>query len=81
MGADPDVLAFDAGLRRLYVSAESGIISIFDEHERGLQKVAEGFFAANAHSVAVDSSTHRAYFPLQNMNGKPVLRIAVPSDR
>ena len=81
VGADPDVLAFDAGLRRLYVSAESGIISIFDEHERGLQKVAEGFFAANAHSVAVDSSTHRAYFPLQNMNGKPVLRIAVPSDR
>ena len=81
VGADPDVLAFDADLRRLYVSAESGIISIFDEHERGLQKVAEGFFAANAHSVAVDSSTHRAYFPLQNMNGKPVLRIAVPSDR
>ncbi|HET6850839.1 MAG TPA: YncE family protein [Pyrinomonadaceae bacterium] len=81
VGADPDVLAFDAGLRRLYVSAESGIISIFDEHARGLQKVAEGFFAANAHSVAVDSSTHRAYFPLQNMNGKPVLRIAVPSDR
>ena len=81
VGADPDVLAFDAGLRRLYVSAESGIIAIFDEHERGLQKVAEGFFAANAHSVAVDSSTHRAYFPLQNMNGKPVLRIAVPSDR
>ena len=81
VGADPDVLAFDAGLRRLYVSAESGIISIFDEHERGLQKVAEGFFAANAHSVAVDSSTHRVYFPLQNMNGKPVLRIAVPSDR
>lgn len=81
VGADPDVLAFDAGLRRLYVSAESGIISIFDEHERGLQKVAEGFFAANAHSVAVDSSTHRVYFPLQNVNGKPVLRIAVPSDR
>ncbi len=81
VGADPDVLAFDAGLRRLYVSAESGIISIFDEHERGLQRVGEGLFAPNAHSVAVDSSTHRVYFPLQNMNGKPVLRIAIPSDR
>lgn len=81
VGADPDVLAFDASLQRLYVSAESGVITIFDERERGLQKVGEGLFAPNAHSVAVDRSTHRVYFPLQNINGKPVLRIAVPSDK
>src|SRR6185369_10368180 len=81
VGADPDVLAFDAALQRLYVSAESGVITIFDEHDRGLQKVGEGLFAPNAHSVAVDPSTHRVYFPLQNINGKPVLRIAVPSDQ
>lgn len=78
VGADPDVLAFDTGLRRLYVSAESGVISVFDEHDRSLQKIGEGFLAANAHSVAVDSSTHRVYFPLQNVNGKPVMRVAVP---
>jgi len=81
VGADPDVLAFDKGLARLYVSAESGIISIFDEHGRSVEKVGEGFFAPNAHSVAVDSKTHRVYFPLQNVNGKPTLRIAVPSDK
>jgi DNA-binding beta-propeller fold protein YncE len=81
VGADPDVLAFDPGLHRLYVSAESGVISIFDERDRGLQKVGEGLFAPNAHSVAVDPSTHRVYFPLQNIDGKPVLRIAVPSDK
>lgn len=81
VGADPDVLAFDAGLQRLYVSAESGVITIFDERDRGLRKVGEGMFAPNAHSVAVDSSTHRVYFPLQNINGKPVLRIALPSDK
>lgn len=81
VGADPDVLAFDAGLHRLYVSAESGIISIFDERDRGLQKVGEGFFAAGAHTVAVDQRTHRVYWPLQNVNGKPVLRIAIPSDQ
>ena len=55
--------------------------SIFDEHDRGLQKVFEGFFAANAHTVAVDSRTHRVYWPLQNVGGKPVLRITVPSDK
>jgi len=31
VGADPDVLAFDKAFGRLYVSAESGVISIFDE--------------------------------------------------
>jgi len=81
VGTDPDVLAFDSGLRRLYVSAESGIISVFEERDRSLAKIGEGFFAPNAHSVAVDSSTHRVYFPLQNLNGKPMLRIAVPSDK
>ena len=81
VGADPDVLAFDKAFGRLYVSAESGVISIFDEHGRNLEKVGEGFLAPNAHSVAVDSRTHRVYFPLQNVNGKPMLRIAVPSDK
>jgi len=81
VGADPDVLAFDTGLHRLYVSAESGNIAIFDERDRGLQKIFEGFFAANAHTVAVDSRTHRVFWPLQNVGGKPVLRITVPSDK
>ncbi len=81
VGADPDVLAFDSGLHRLYVSAESGNITIFDERGNSLVKIGEGFFAANAHSVAVDSRTHRVYFPLQNVGGKPVLRIALPTDK
>src|SRR6266850_6116475 len=81
VGADPDVLAFDKGFGRLYVSTESGIITIFDERSRNLEKVGEGLFAPNAHSVAVDSRTHRVYFPLQNVGGKPVLRIAQPSDK
>jgi len=81
VGADPDVLAYDKGFGRLYVSAESGIVTIFDERGRNLEKVGEGFFAPNAHSVAVDSRTHRVYFPLQNVGGKPVLRIAQPSDK
>jgi len=81
VGGDPDVLAFDKEFGRLYVSAESGVITIFDARGRNLEKVGEGFFASNAHSVAVDSRTHRVYFPLQNVGGKPMLRIAVPSDK
>jgi DNA-binding beta-propeller fold protein YncE len=81
VGRDPDVLAFDKEFGRLYVSTESGVITIFDERGRNMEKVGEGFFAANAHSVAVDSRTHRVYFPLQNVGGKPILRIAVPTDK
>jgi DNA-binding beta-propeller fold protein YncE len=81
VGTDPDVLAFDTALHRLYVSAESGNIAIFDENDRTLQKLFVGFFAANAHTVAVDSRTHRVYWPLQNAGGKPVLRITLPSDQ
>src|SRR6266498_1182802 len=53
VGADPDVLGFDKRFGRLYVSAESGVISIFDERGRNLEKI----------------------------GGKPVLRIAIPSDK
>ena len=37
----------DKGFRSLCVSAESGIIAILDESGRNLEKIAEGFFAAN----------------------------------
>jgi YVTN family beta-propeller protein len=81
VGADPDVLAFDSDLHRLYVSAESGNIAIFDEHDRTLKQMFLGFFAVNAHTVAVDSRTHRVYWPLQNVGGKPILRITAPTDQ
>jgi hypothetical protein len=74
------VLPFSARRTR-GVSAESGVITIFDEQDRNLQTLGEGLFAPNAHSVAVDPSTHRVYFSLQNINGKAVLRIAIPSDK
>jgi YVTN family beta-propeller protein len=77
VGKDPDVLAFDASLRRVYVSAESGTLTIFDEKEsQALELVGMDHYAPKAHSVAVDSLTHRVYFPLENVDGKPVLRVA-----
>ena len=33
----------------------------------------------HAHSVAVDLRTHRVFFPLQDVNGHPVLRVMRPS--
>jgi DNA-binding beta-propeller fold protein YncE len=75
VGRDPDVLAFDSGLGRLYVSAESGEVTVF---RRGLGKTLtlEGtMYMPHAHTVCVDPETHLVYFPLENVNGHPLLRI------
>ncbi|MGO4492001.1 YncE family protein [Arthrobacter sp. 2YAF22_2] len=74
-GSGPDVLAFDQGFRRLYVASESGVVSVFDEQNRNLTLKASGKLADYAHTVAVDQATHRVYFPLQDIDGHPVLRI------
>ncbi len=78
VGAEPDVLAFDTSLRRLYVAAESGVVAVFAEHGRTLRKLGEGLLAPTAHSVAVDARTHLVYFPLEDVGGRPVLRIMRP---
>jgi hypothetical protein len=63
------------------VSAESGIVAGFDEHRRTLHKVAEGFVASEAHVIAVDPRTHRLYLPLEDVDGKTVLRAAAWAGR
>lgn len=77
VGDDPDVLAFDPGLGRLYVACESGVVSVFDARDGVLEAVGE-YRAPHAHSVAVDPATHRVYLPLENVGGRPVLRIMRP---
>ena len=77
---DPDVLAFDRGLHRLYVACESGALAVFDERDGKLTPLGE-YRAPHAHTVAVDPSTHRVYLPLQDVNGKPLLRILEPTSK
>lgn len=78
VGRYPDVLAFDPGLRRLYVASESGVVTVFELEGRRLRLLGRKFLAYEAHSVAVDPVTHLVYFPLQNVNGHGVLRVMAP---
>jgi YVTN family beta-propeller protein len=78
VGADPDVLAFDPGAGTLYIAGEAGIVSMFAVGSSSVSKIGEGRIGPNAHVVAVDPSTHRAYFPLKNVDGRPVLRVMAP---
>ena len=78
IGSDPDVLAFDPALGRLYVAAESGVVAVFEERDGSLAQL--GWYRApKAHSVAVDPVTHRVYLPLVDVSGHLVLRVSVPS--
>jgi len=79
VGSSPDVLAFDPSLRRLYVSAESGVVAAFAETKTGAKPLGTAFLATEAHTVAVDPATHLVYFPLQvGSTGRPQLLIMRP---
>ncbi len=75
VGSGPDVLAFDKAYHLLYVSSESGVVSIFQMEKDSIKKICEGFLAPRAHTVAVSQTTHNVFFPLQDVNGRPVLRV------
>ena len=74
VGEEPDVVGMDPARRRLFVAAESGEISAFDVRGDSLLAL-PSYHAPRAHSVAVDPRTHLVYVPLENVAGKPVLRI------
>ncbi len=79
IGSDPDVLAFDPILGRLYVAAESGVVAVFAEQDGSLTQL--GWYRTPwAHTVAVDRGTHRVYLPLANVSGHPTLRVLSPTD-
>lgn len=77
VGDDPDVLAFDSGLGLLYVAAESGIVTVFQETGRDLRRLGQ-LDMPHAHTVSVDPRSHLVYFPLENIHGRPLLRIMRP---
>jgi YVTN family beta-propeller protein len=78
LASGPDVIKYDAGLRRIYVACSSGAISIFQmddpDHARKLQDFP---VQRRVHSVAVDPETHRVYTPEQEEDGRPVARMVV----
>lgn len=80
IGEDPDVLALDTQNDRLFVAAESGIVSVFLDSDH-VTRLAQSFLATKAHTVAVDSRAGTVYFPLENVDGRPVLRIMEESSR
>jgi DNA-binding beta-propeller fold protein YncE len=74
VGQGPDGLAYDSGQARLYVAAESGILAVLLLQDHNVAVIRSAHFADDAHVVALDSRTHRTYYPAPGSNG-PVLLI------
>jgi hypothetical protein len=74
VGDGSDVLAFDPQWHRLYVGTEAGGLWVYQVQDRRL--ITEGVVALpHGHTVSVDSFTHLVYLPLENVKGRPVLRL------
>jgi DNA-binding beta-propeller fold protein YncE len=80
VGDGPDVLAMDPARHRLFVASESGVIAAFDALRDSLIPLPR-YEAPRAHSVAVDPRTHLVYVPLENLSGRPALRILMLQPR
>ena len=78
MAGGPDVIKFDAGLKRIYVACYSGAISVFQMDDADHYRKLEDFpVQKKVHSLAVDPETHRVYAPEQEVDGKAAARMAV----
>ncbi len=64
---------------RLYVAAESGVVAMFAVEGRTLRKLGQQRLAAKAHTVRVDPTSHRVFFPLESVGGHPELRVMAPT--
>lgn len=73
-----DDVAFDPGLKRIYVPCESGAILVVQEDDPDHFRKLEDFpVQKGVHTLALDVETHRVYTPEQEENGRPVSRMLV----
>jgi DNA-binding beta-propeller fold protein YncE len=81
VGERPDVLAADPVRQLLYVAAESGDVTTVDTRPAAGRVTGRAHLADNAHVVAVDPATGRAYFPVPDTGaGHPGLLITTPKE-
>jgi len=73
-----DVIAFDPGLKRIYVACYEGAISVFQEDDpTHFRKLGDVPVQKKVHSLAIDLNTHKVYAPEQEENGVPVARLVI----
>ena len=73
-----DVIAYDPGLKRIYVACYEGAISVFQEDDpTHVRKLGDVPVQKKVHSLAIDLDTHHVFAPEQEHDGTPAARIAI----
>lgn len=73
-----DVIAFDPGLKRVYVACYDGAISVFQQDDpTHFRKLGDVPMQKKVHSLAIDLETHKVYVPEEEENGTPAAKIVV----
>jgi YVTN family beta-propeller protein len=73
-----DVIAYDPGLRRIYVACYDGAISVFQEDDpTHFRKLGDVPVQKKIHSLAIDPGNHRVYAPEQEEDGAPTAKIVI----
>jgi DNA-binding beta-propeller fold protein YncE len=73
-----DVIAFDAGLKRIYVACYEGTISVFQEDDpTHFRKLGDVPVQKRVHSLTIDPATHKVYAPEEQENGAPAAKIVI----
>jgi DNA-binding beta-propeller fold protein YncE len=76
--AGGDVIAYDPGIKRIYVACYDGAISVFQEEDAThFRKLGDVPVQKKVHSLAIDLNTHRVYAPEQEHDGAPAARITI----
>lgn len=73
-----DVIAYDPGLKRIYVACYNGAISVFEEDDSThIRKLGDVPVQKKVYSLAIDPNTHRVYVPEEEHNGAPAERLTI----
>jgi len=62
VGAQPQSIAYDPGLRRIYVASEEGVLSVIAQSDADSYRLLDSFrLHRDARALSLDPATHRLY--------------------
>ncbi len=81
IGGGPDSVAYDAGLRRLYATGKSGVLSVIRQDSPDRYRTLSAInLHYGAHTLAVDPVTHRVYVAYASLITAPRLAVFDPAE-
>src|SRR5947209_8019224 len=74
LAAKPDIAIIDHSQHVLFIGCAGGV-TVFDESNGQLKRLASYNFGKNTHTVAVNEATNLLYLPQPDIGGRPIVRI------